>query len=288
MIDAERANFPVSVMCRALNLTRSSYYAWKTRPMSKRKRDNQRLLLKIEESHTVSRGTYGSPRVTADLNEQGEKVGKNRVAQLMRENGIAGKPKRKWTVTTDSKHDRPVAPNLLKRKFKTDAPNQVWVGDITYCWTYRGWVYLATVIDLYARRVVGWSIGADMKTELVLKAFEMARGQRDVLPGLIFHSDRGSQYASDAFQEALTKHGVIPSMSRKGDCWDNAVAESFFATIKRELINRSIWLDYKSIRAAIFEYIEVFYNRIRRHSTNGNISPVDHERLYNNLVAVAA
>ncbi len=162
-----------------------------------------------------------------------------------------------------------------------------WRLHITYCWTYRGWAFLATVIDLYARQVVGWSIGTDMKTDLVLSALEMAKRQRNVQPGLIFHSDRGSQYASEAFQNALAKYGILQSMSRKGDCWDNAVAESFFATIKRELINRSIWFDYKSIRAAIFEYIEVFYNRVRRHSTNGNKSPVDHEMLYYDSAAAA-
>ena len=172
--------------------------------------------------------------------------------------------------------------------FGVNAPNKVWVGDITYVWTYRGWAYLATVIDLYGRRVIGWAVDDNMKTDLVERAFEMARLQRDVTPGLIFHSDRGSQYASHAFQQLLARYGVISSMSRKGNCWDNAVAESFFSTIKRELLNRAVWMDARAVRAAVYEYVEVFYNRKRRHSTNGNLSPVDYENLYFNNAAVAA
>jgi putative transposase len=206
----------------------------------------------------------------------------------MRENGIVGKPEPKWTVTTDSAHELPVAPNLLQRNFTVDAPDQVWVGDISYVWTYRSWTYLATVIDLYGRRVVGWALDDHMRADLVVSAFEMARQQRDLRPGLIFHSDRGSQYASEAFTKLLGKYGVRASMSRKGNCWDNAVAESFFATIKRELLTRAIWMNKQSVRAAIYEYIEVFYNRMRRHSTNGNLSPVEFERLYFNMSAVAA
>ena len=276
------------MMCAVLGVSRAAFYAWRQRPVSERKREDERLLVEIKKFHKESRGTYGSPRVTTDLQDQGEAIGHNRVARIMRENGIVGKPEPKWTVTTNSAHDLPVAPNLLKRDFTANAPDQVWVGDISYVWTYRGWAYLATVIDLYGRRVVGWALDDHMRTDLVLSAFEMARHQRNVEPGLIFHSDRGSQYASHAFQTTLAKYGVRSSMSRKGDCWDNAVAESFFATIKRELLNLAIWMNKQSVRAAIYEYIEVFYNRLRRHSTNGNLSPVEYERLYFNKAAVAA
>ncbi len=287
MIRAEQAQFPVSWMCRALDVARSAYYAWLRRPLSKRAQEDARLLVKIRECSRKSRGTYGSPRVTNDLKDDGETVGHNRVARIMKEHGIVGKPLKRFTVTTDSKHDLEVAPNLLQREFTVDAPNQVWVGDITYAWTYRGWSYLATVIDLYGRRVVGWEYADNMRADIVVRAFEKACSVRDVKPGLIFHSDRGSHYASDIFREALEKRGAIASMSRKGDCWDNAVAESFFATIKRELLNRSIWMSLNHARAAIHEYIEVFYNQIRRHSTNGNISPAAYERLYNNAAKAA-
>jgi transposase InsO family protein len=225
--------------------------------------------------------------VTQDLKEEGETVGHNRVARIMKEHAIVGKPPKKFVITTDSQHDLEVAPNLLDREFEVDGPNQVWVGDITYLWTYRGWSYLATVIDLFGRSVVGWEYSDHMSADLVVRAFEKACAVRDVKPGLIFHSDRGSQYASAEFRKVLADHGAIASMSRKGNCWDNAVAESFFATIKRELLNRSIWMNLSHARAAIHEYIEVFYNRTRRHSANGNISPAAYERLYNKAAEAA-
>lgn len=287
MIRAEQAQLPVSWMCRALGVARSAYYAWLRRPLSKRAQEDARLLVKIRECSRKSRGTYGSPRVTDDLKDDGETVGHNRVARIMKEHGIVGKPLKKFIATTDSKHDLEVAPNLLQREFTVDAPNQVWVGDITYVRTYRGWSYLATVIDLCGRRVVGWEYADNMRADIVVRAFEKACSVRDVKPGLIFHSDRGSQYASDVFRKTLEKRGAIASMSRKGDCWDNAVAESFFATIKRELLNRSIWMNLNHARAAIHEYIEVFYNQIRRHSANGYISPAAYERLYNNAAKAA-
>ncbi len=288
MILAEQAKFPVSMMCRSLEVSRAAFYAWKKHPVCDRKQKDEQLLGQIQKFHKESRGTYGSPRITLDLQDQGEVIGHNRVARIMRENAIVGKPEPKWTVTTDSAHDLPVAPNLLERQFDVDTPDKVWVGDISYVWTYRGWNYLATVLDLYGRRVVGWALDDHMRADLVQNAFEMARLQRDVKPGLIFHSDRGSQYASHAFQKTLGKYGVISSMSRKGNCWDNAVAESFFATIKRELLNRSIWMNKRTVQSAIYEYIEVFYNRKRRHSTNGYVSPAEYERLYFNKAAVAA
>lgn len=288
MIQAEKARFPVAFMCRRLDVSRSAYYAWERKPVSNKMQEDQRLLEKIEESHKASRQTYGSPRIADDLKDQGEIVGRHRIARIMRENGIIGMPKKKFRKTTDSNHTYPVAPNLLEREFDVECPDEAWVGDITYIWTSRGWVYLAVILDLCSRRVVGWSLDDNMRTELVLRALAMAKGHREVLPGLIFHSDQGSQYASDAYQRALGASGMVSSMSRRGDCWDNAVAESFFATCKRELIDRYFWINKKSVRMAVHEYIEVFYNRKRKHSTNGNLSPVDFERLYINCAAVAA
>ena len=260
MIQAEKANFPVAFMCKKLGVSRSAYYAWEKRPMSNREKENQRLLGIIKESHKQSRQTYGSPRIVYVLKEQGESVGRHRVARIMRENGIIGMPKKKFRKTTDSNHRFPIAPNLLERNFKVHRPDEVWVGDLTYVWTARGWVYLAVILDLFSRRVVGWALDDNMRTELVLRALEMAKGHRDVLPGLMFHSDRGSQYASNAYQKALSASGMISSMSRKGDPWDNAVSESFFATLKREAIDRYFWFNKTSVRMAVHEYIEVFYN----------------------------
>jgi len=288
VIEAEKANFPIELMCQVLEISRSAWYAWKNRPESIRKQSDRLTLGKIRKVYKDSRGTYGSPRITTDLREQGEIVNRKRVARLMRENGIVGSPEPKWLVTTESNHDMPVAPNLLGRNFTVDAPDQVWVGDITYIWTYRGWSYLATVIDLFSRRIVGWALEDNMRSELVEKALKMAIRQRSVEPGLIFHSDRGSQYAGKDYQELLQNYGILPSMSRKGDCWDNAVAESFFATIKRELINRAVWINQKNLRMAVYEYVEVFYNRRRRHSTNGNLCPSEYESIYFNNAAVAA
>ena len=280
MIEAEKANFPIKLMCQVLKVSRSAWYAWRDRPESERKQSDRQMIEKIRKVHQESRGTYGSPRITTDLREQGEIINRKRVARLMHENGIVGSPEPKWRVTTESNHNMPIAPNLLSRNFTADAPDQVWVGDITYIWTYRGWSYLATVIDLFSRRIVGWALEDNMRSGLVEKALNMAIKQRNVEPGLIFHSDRGSQYAGKDYQKLLQVYGIIPSMSRKGDCWDNAVAESFFATIKRELINRAVWINQKNLRMAVYEYIEVFYNRKRRHSTNGNLCPAEYERIY--------
>jgi putative transposase len=288
VIRAEKANFPVAFMCRMLELSTSGYYAWEKRPVSKREQEDAVLVEKIRDSHRRGRGAYGSPRIYDDLKERGETVGRHRIARLMRENGITARPLKRFRKTTDSNHDMPVAPNLLERNFETDRPNAVWVGDITYIWTAIGWAYLAVIVDLFSRRVVGWAIDSNMRSELVVKALEMAKGQRDIRPGLIFHSDRGSQYASQDYQRALAVSDIIPSMSRKGDCWDNAVAESFFATIKRELVSKCYWLNLKAARIAIHDYIEVFYNRRRKHSTNGYVSPVEYERRFINHAAVAA
>ena len=288
MIRTEKATFPVSFMCRQLGVSSSGYYAWKRRPVSRRRQEDQVLVDRIRVFHRRSRGTYGSPRIYDDFKDLGEPVGRHRIARLMRENGITARPLKRFCKTTDSNHDLPIAPNLLERNFEADRPNKVWVGDITYVWTGGGWTYLAVIVDLFSRRVVGWSLDDNMRTELVLKALETARGLRQVAPGLIFHSDRGSQYASGDYRKALDGAGILSSMSRKGDCLDNAVAESFFSTIKRELVRKCYWMNMKAARMAIHEYIEVFYNGRRKHSTNGNLSPVEYERRFKCQAAMAA
>lgn len=288
MIRAEKANFSVAFMCRQLKVSTSGYYAWKQRPVSRRQQANERLLPMIRDAHRASRGTYGSPRIYDDIKDLGETAGRHKIAKLMRENGITARPLKKFRKTTDSKHKLPIAANLLERNFTADAPDRVWVSDVTYVWTLCGWVYLAVIVDLFSRRVVGWALENHMRTELILKTLENAQGHRNIAPGLIFHSDRGVQYASNEFRDKLSEHGISQSMSRKGDCWDNAVAESFFATIKRELIYKALWINQKNVRAGIHEYIEAFYNRKRKHSTNGNLSPVDYERCFQNQAAVAA
>ena len=270
-------------MCRVLEVSPSGYYAWKKRGPSERTQEDDKLVEKIEAIHHKSRGSYGSPRIHAELHAQGMAVGRNRVARLMRENGICGAMGRKFTKTTDSNHDFPIAPNLLARQFEAPEPDSTWVADISYVWTAEGWLYLAVIIDLFSRRVVGWSMDATMAQQLVLNALRMALGhRRPSSSGLIFHSDRGSQYAAKNYRAALDEAGIACSMSRRGDCWDNAVAESFFATLKKELVHRRLFVSRADAKTAIAEYIEVFYNRIRRHSTLGYLSPVDFEdRFYN-------
>jgi putative transposase len=272
-------------MCEQLEVTRGGYYAWKKRKPSQRKRDDDMLKEAIKTSHEQSRGTYGSPRVLDDLTEQGFKVSRRRVARLMREEGLTGTPLKPYKRTTDSKHNDEVADNILERDFTADAPNKVWATDITYVRTWEGWMYVAVVLDLFSRRVVGWATAAHMRTELVLSALGMALGRRVPDTGLLHHSDRGSQYTSAAYRSALRDNGVVCSMSRKGNCWDNAVVESFFATLKKDLIHRHPWTTRASAHAAIADYIEFFYNSRRKHSTLGNLSPAAYERMHDNLVA---
>ncbi|NJR71594.1 MAG: IS3 family transposase [Synechococcales cyanobacterium CRU_2_2] len=281
LIHAEKVNFPINLMCRVLNLTRSGYYAWCKRNSSPRARENQILSEQIVEIFEASRGTYGSPRMHEALLERGFEVGLNRVARLMAELELRARPKRKFKATTDSEHSFPISDNLLNREFKTTEPDRVWVADMTYIWTGEGWLYLAVIIDLFSRRVVGWSMADHMRTELVLTALEAALGQRQASSqGLIFHSDRGSQYASNDYQIALQNAGIQGSMSRRANCWDNAVAESFFGTIKMEFIHRMTFADHAEAKTAISEWIEVFYNRQRIHSTIGFLSPVQFEEDY--------
>jgi putative transposase len=266
-------------MCQVLKVSRSGYYSWLTRPESKGSQANRRLLCEIRRVHERSRRTYGSPRVTAELQAQGVRCGEHRVARLMRANGIRAKAKRRFRVTTDSRHSYPVASNLLARQFTVDRPTAVWVSDITYIWTSEGWLYLAGVVDLYSRMVVGWSMGCRMTVELTLTALHQALGRRDVGVGLLHHSDQGKQYAAGEYQELLHDHGMICSMSRRGDCWDNAPMESFFATLKTELIHGERFTTREEAKVKLFEYIEVFYNRERRHSSLGFQSPLDFERM---------
>ena len=260
-------------------MSRSGYYSWLSRCESERSQANRRLLSDIRMVHDRSRKTYGSPRVTAELHAQGVCCGENRVARLMRENGIRSKRRRKYRVTTNSKHNLPVAPNLLARQFTVDCPNAVWVSDITYIWTSEGWLYLAGVVDLYSRMVVGWSMSNRITGDLTLDALNQALGRRRPNPGLLHHSDRGSQYAAGDYRKLLKVHQATCSMSRKADPWDNAPMESFFGTLKTELIYQEKFSTREEAKVKIFEYIEVFYNRERRHSSLGNKSPLDFERM---------
>lgn len=268
-------------MCRALKLARSGYYAWCRRQGSPRARENQILTEQIQEIYQTSRGTYGSPRIHAALRTRGFQVGRQRVIRLMAQLGLRARPKRKFKATTDSQHPFPVAENVLDREFRTTEPDRVWVADITYIWTCEGWLYLGVIIDLFSRRVVGWSIAEHMRTELVLNALTAALGHRRPSQlGLLFHSDRGSQYASADYQNALRSADIAGSMSRRANCWDNAVAESFFGTLKTELIHSRIFSTRVQAKTAIVEWIEVFYNRQRIHSTIGYLSPVQFEDNY--------
>jgi len=273
-IDQYRSSHGVQKMCRVIGASRGGYYGWKRQPQSKRQKDNEKILMEIRESHKNSRRTYGSPSITKDLQAKGIKCSKNRVARLMKVNGIVAKTKKKFKVTTNSKHALPVAENILNQNFVAEKPNTVWVSDITYIRTLEGWLYLAVIIDLYSRQVVGWAMSDRLASDFVVKALYQAIGRRN--PGLccIFHSDRGVQYASSDFRDALKAFGFIQSMSRKGNCYDNAVAESFFHTLKIEHVYDHRYATRADARQSIFEYIEMFYNRTRRHSAIGYKSPV--------------
>jgi transposase InsO family protein len=277
-IAAEKACFPVSVMCDVLGVSRSGFYAWGARKPSRRTQEEARLAVEVHAIHAESRRRYGSPRVHAELREQGRRTSRKRVARLMREQGLQARPKRRFRVTTDSTHDLPVATNVLDRRFEASAPDTVWATDITYLWTTEGWLYLAVILDLFSRRVVGWCLRDRMTRQLTLDALDMALGRRRPPEGLLHHSDRGSQYASKDYRAALAAHGIVCSMSRRGDCWDNAVAESFFSTLKMELVYETAWRTRADACVEVFEYVEVFYNGQRRHSSLGYLSPVEFER----------
>ena len=276
-IDAEKADYPVTLLCKAAGISPSRYYQLSKKVVSARAAEDTQLQREIQEICEEGRGNYGSPRVHDELGKRGFNLSRKRVIRLMRRLGLKAKTAKKFKVTTDSRHTLPIAPNLLQRDFCPAGPNRVWASDITYLRTRTGWMYLAVVIDLYSRRVVGWALRPRMKASLVCDAFDIAVRNRRPPPGLIFHSDRGSQYASAKFRLRLARASAHASMSRKGDCWDNAVAESFFATLKKELVRGVILADHQSTHSAVFEYIEVFYNRKRKHTFVGGISPAQFE-----------
>jgi len=256
-----------------MRVSRSGYYAWKNTGKSKHQEENENLIPIVLEAHRVSRGSYGARRMADEITDHGIQCGRYRAKTVMSMADVTAKQKKKFKVTTDSKHNLPVALNLLNRNFETEKPNEVWVGDITYVWTAEGWLYLAVVIDLFSRKVVVWAMNNRIKKDLVIESITMATGRREISPGLIFHSDRGSQYCSHKFQKTLCKQNIIPSMSRKGNCWDNAVSESFFGSLKTERIFDSIYKTREEAKRDIFDYIEMFYNCRRRHSFIGNKSP---------------
>ena len=273
-----KAEFPVEVLCEVLKVSRSGYYAWSRRPPSPAALRRDRLVAEIRRAHGESRDTYGSPRVYRALKARGVPCCENTVAKLMKAQGVSPKARRPFVVkTTDSRHDRPVAANTLNREFYPDRPDAVWTADITYVPTAEGWLYLAVVLDLFSRRVVGWATADHLRSELACGALRMALEHRRPGGGLLHHSDRGTQYASEAYQGLLAEHGIEPSMSRTGNCWDNAVTESFFSTAKRELTHHESYADREEARRSLFEYIEVFYNRQRLHSTLGYRSPAEYE-----------
>jgi len=287
-IAAEKAKHSVTRLCKMLRVSRGGYYASRKRTPSKRALEDARLGTLVVQAHRLSRGTYGSPRMLDELREHGERIGRSRVMRLMKERGLTGEMKKKWRHVAGALTVDPCEPNKLDRDFTAPAPNRLWASDITYVRTWEGWLYLAVVIDLFSRRVVGWSMQSHMKTDLVLTALTMAVGMRLPSPGLLAHSDRGSQYTSFDYQSALKSHGIECSMSGRGDCWDNAVVESFFGTLKKELIYRRSWATRDEAAAAIHEYIEVFYNRHRRHSTLGGKSPAAFEAAFQPSISQAA
>ena len=261
-----------------LGVSRSGYYKWAKHIDSDRQKSNEHLLVRIRDAYVRGRGTYGSPRVTAELKSKGIACGKNRVAQLMKSNGIKAKTKRRFKATTKSKHDFLVADNLLNQRFLADEANKVWVSDITFIRTREGWLYLAAILDVFNRQIVGWSIDSKLSHELLADALRKALRNRKPERGVMFHSDRGTQYASYAFRDLMERYGFVQSMSSSGNCYDNALMESFFHTLKTELIYFEKYQTRQEARGSMFEYIELFYNRVRRHSTLNYFSPAEFER----------
>ena len=276
-IRAEKANFPIRALCRVLQVTRQGYYAFLKRPQSARVAQDMALRERVREVHKRSRGRYGSPRVHEALRREGQRVGKRRVERAMRSLGLCARAPRRYRVTTAAHPRHEKAPNTLNREFSAAKPNQRWVTDISYVWTDEGWCYLAVILDLFSRSVVGWALDATLSTALPLAALDMALRRRGPVPGLLHHSDRGCQYTSAEYRAELARQGIEVSMSRKGNCWDNAVAESFFSTIKAELIRERRWTGRLELRSAVFEYIEVFYNRQRLHSSLSYRTPLEIE-----------
>lgn len=277
-IESNQETFAVTRMCDMMDVSQSAYYDWLKRPESARSLEDRRLGEKVKKSHEKSRETYGARRIRQDLVEDDELISRTRVGRLMKQQGLESKVKRKFKATTNSNHGRPVAPNLLDREFQVDQLDTVYAGDITYIPTDEGWLYLAVLLDLCSRAVVGWAMSERMTAQLVNDALMMAIWKRKPPKGLMVHSDRGSQYASDLYQKTIKDNGFICSMSRKGNCWDNSPSESFFHTLKTELTHHSRYQTRQEAKQEIFEYIEVFYNRQRRHSTIGYQTPLGYEK----------
>jgi putative transposase len=265
-------------MCQVLEVSRSGYYSWRRSKKSNRETQNEQLVERIKRIHKQSKRAYGSPRITEALRREGECYGKHRIARLMRLEGIAGVGKKKFKVTTDSHHKKAVYENIVGQRFEADRPNQLWTSDITYLWTKQGWLYLSVILDVYSRMIVGWSLQATLQKRLVLDALEDAIAVRRPPVGLIFHSDRGSQYASEEVRRMLERNEIRGSMSGKGNCYDNAITESFFRSLKTELVYQHIFPTRSVARMMVFDYLEVFYNRQRLHSSIGYMSPVQYER----------
>ncbi len=284
-IEHHREEFEVSLMCDILKVSRSGFYAWRKRPVSQREMANQLLLKKIKAAYAASGGRYGSPRIYQEVKEE-LPCSLNRVARLMQQNGIRAKQTKRYKVTTRRNENHDYAPNHLAQDFTVNRPAEKWCGDITYIWTNAGWLYLAVVLDLYSRRIVGWAMDSRMTAKLVKDAFQMAWRQCRPTAGLSFHSDRGSQYTSHEFQQLLQHYGVRASMSGTGNCYDNAVVESFFGTLKMELVHQAIYQSREDAMADIFFYIESFYNRRRRHSTLGYLSPLAYEARYQQQMTI--
>ena len=275
MILENNSRFTVSKMCHALNVSRSGYYAFVNRPESARSKRHKELICKIEKIHMDSNRVYGSPNITIALNREGIQVSLGTVARLMRKHGIKSKIRKKYKATTNSKHNLPVADNILNREFDAEKRNQKWVSDITYIWTDEGWLYLAAILDLFDKAIVGWSMDSRMTKQLVINALNESGIRRKPEPGGILHSDRGSQYCSEDYQKEIERWGFICSMSRKGNCWDNAPMESFWGKLKMEWLNERRFKTRDEAKKAVFEYIEIFYNRVRQHSKNGYVPPLE-------------
>jgi putative transposase len=278
LIDQAKEQFPVQRLCGVLGVSASGYFTWKDRPACRRQRDDLVLLAHARSAFALSNGTYGSPRMTRELQDNGFAVGRRRTARLMRENDIKARQKRRFKRTTDSEHSWPVAPNIIDQDFAADRPNQKWGVDISYVWTREGWIYLAVVIDLFSRRVVGWSVGDRLHRRLAIAALQTALTMRRPPEGLIHHSDRGSQYCSVDYQATLRRHGIRISMSGKGNCYDNAMVETFFKTLKSELVWRTTFFTRADAERDIARYIDGFYNPVRRHSALDYLSPAQFEK----------
>jgi putative transposase len=277
-IDAKKAQYPVSVLCSVMRVRRSGFYAWLAREEPARAIRDRQLTVQIRTIFAETKQRYGSPRVHRELQNRGARVCRHRIARLMREQGLQARPRRRFVNTTDSKHSLPTPPNVLDRDFSAAAPNRVWAGDVTYLRTLEGWFYLAVLLDLYSRRVVGWAMSERNDEALTLSALHMALDQRQPEPGLIHHTDRGTTYASGTYQDVLSQHGIVCSMSRKGNCWDNAVAESFFSTLDFECGTQLPFSSRAVARREVTKYILTFYNPTRLHSSLGYRSPMEYER----------